>query len=167
MKLIYPNEQYLISYMGAIEEYRAHGLDAANFLGGDNLFERIKNLKDGVNLPKGYVAATYLWLVDDDGFIGEISIRHALTDALMRFGGNIGYAVRYSRWNCGFATSMLAMTLEYARDTVGLSRALVTCNDENIASARVIEKNGGVLQDKIENTIGGKRITTRRYWIEL
>ncbi len=167
MKLIFPNEQYYNSYMDAIAEYRVHGLDTANFLGGDELFARVKDLKDGVNLPNGYVPATYLWLVDGDEFIGEISIRHALTHALLRFGGNIGYVVRYSRWNTGAGTKMLAMALEYAKNTVGLNRALVTCNDENIASARVIEKNGGVLQDKIENTIGGKRITTRRYWIEL
>lgn len=146
--------------MDAIAEYRAHGLDTTSFLGvGNNdFFARVTELREGRNLPKGYVAATYLWLVEGDEFLGEISIRHALTDALLRFGGNIGYAVRYSRWNTGVGTKMLTMTLEYAKNTLGLTKALVTCNDENIGSARVIEKNGGILQDKIENVINGKSI---------
>jgi len=40
---------------------------------------------------------------------------------------------------------MLAEALRLARTELELSRVLVTCDDDNIASIRVIEKNGGVL----------------------
>ena len=62
---------------------------------------------------------------------------------------------------------MLSRTLQYASGVLGLSRVLITCNDDNYGSARVIEKNGGILQDKVINTIQGAEILTRRYWIDL
>lgn len=62
---------------------------------------------------------------------------------------------------------MLSKAIAYAKDALGLSRVLITCDDDNYGSARVIEKNGGVLQDKITNKIDGVDVITRRYWIEL
>lgn len=62
---------------------------------------------------------------------------------------------------------MLAMALKYARDELGMERALITCDDDNVGSARVIEKNGGVLWDRLENNVGGRPVITRRYWIEI
>lgn len=105
--------------------------------------------------------------MDGDKFIGEVSIRHELTDALLRYGGNIGYGIRYSEWNKGIGTTMLSMALKYAKERLGLNRVLITCDDDNIGSARVIEKNRGILQDKIPNTIDGRDIITRRYWIDI
>lgn len=87
-------------------------------------------------MPNGYVKATYLWLIDDDEFIGEVSIRHSLTDSLLFFGGNIGYGVRYSKWNNGIGTTMLSMALNYAKEVIGLNKVLITCNDDNLRSAR-------------------------------
>ena len=100
-------------------------------------------------------------------FLGEIAIRHTLTDALLRFGGNIGYGVKYSAWNKGVGTKMLSLALEYARENLSLEKVLITCNDNNASSVKVIEKNGGVLEDKIVNVIEGQRRITRRYWIQL
>ena len=119
------------------------------------IFKTFENYRIGKNLPYNYVATTYLWLVGRDEFIGEISIRHKLTNSLIRFGGNIGYGIRYSKWNNGFGTIMLAMALGYAKDVLRLKKVLITCYDDNIGSARVIEKNGGLLQDKIVNVISG------------
>ena len=86
---------------------------------------------------------------------------------MLRFGGNIGYGVRISEWGKGLGTTMLAEALKYAGEVVGLERALITCNDNNIASARVIEKNGGRLQDVITNIVDGVTRRTRRYWINI
>ena len=120
-----------------------------------DIFKVFEDYMIGKNLPYNYVATTYLWLVGRDEFIGEISIRHKLTNSLIRFGGNIGYGIRYSKWNNGFGTIMLAMALGYAKDVLRLKKVLITCYDGNIGSARVIEKNGGLLQDKIVNVISG------------
>lgn len=169
MKLIVPSRKYYQSYVDAINEYHNHNVTSYDFLNINkyDIFEQIEKDRLGINLPKGYVPCTYLWLVDNDEFIGEISIRHSLTDSLLRFGGNIGYGVRYSRWNNGFGTIMLSMALDYVNKNMDLNKVLLTCNDENIGSSRVIEKNGGLLQDKILNVIDGLERTTRRYWIEI
>lgn len=169
MKLVIPNRKYYSSYVEAIKEYNNHDVSTYQFLDVANydIFERIENFRTGNNLPLGYVKATYLWLVDGDEFIGEVSIRHSLTDSLRRFGGNIGYGIRYSKWNNGIGTAMLSMALKYAKEVIGLNKVLITCNDNNYGSARIIEKNGGLLQDKIVNTIDGAERITRRYWIEI
>lgn len=169
MKLVIPSKKYYSSYVEAIKEYNDHDVSTYQFLdvSNYNIFEKIENFRTGNNLPLGYVKATYLWLVDGDEFIGEISIRHSLTDSLLRFGGNIGYGIRYPKWNNGTGTSMLSMALKYAKEVIGLNKVLITCNDNNYGSARIIEKNGGLLQDKIVNAIEGAERITRRYWIEI
>lgn len=169
MQLVEPSEKYYASYLEAIEEYQQNHVDTFAFIGmtRDNVFEYMKDSKDGSKLPEGYVPATYFWAVEGDKFVGEISIRHRLTNALLRFGGNIGYGVRYSKYNQGIGTKMLGLALEYAKNELGLTWVLITCNDDNYGSARVIEKNGGILIDKIQNTVDGKVRITRRYKITL
>ena len=157
MELIVPCKKYYSSYIEAIKEFSEHKVDTYQFLDASkyDIFEKIKNFKTGKNLPLNYVKATYLWLVEDDEFIGEVSIRHELIDSLLCFGGNIGYGIRYSKWNKGYGTIMLSLALKYAKEVVGLNKVLITCNDNNLGSARIIEKNFGLLQDKIINVIDG------------
>jgi predicted acetyltransferase len=103
-----------------------------------------------------WVLCTDLWWVDDAGYIGRMSIRHTLNDWLAELGGHIGYDVRRSRRREGHATAMLAAALPIARD-LGIEKALLTCDEDNIASRLVIERNGALLED----IRGGKR----RYWV--
>lgn len=169
MELIRPSRKYRMSYLEAANEYEENCVKTYHFMeeGSGDMFERFEELENGRNLPRGWVKGTYLWLVQDDEFWGEICIRHSLTDELRKFGGNIGYGVRFTKWNQGIGSYMLAQGLEYARRNLPLKRVLLTCNDDNMASARVIEKNGGILQDKIENVTNERKWITRRYWIEL
>ena len=160
------------SYQQAIEGYARAGLSPSFFFGGAEtcpagLFPRFEDCRAGRDLPAGYVPCTSLWLVDGNEFLAEVSIRHRLTPALERFAGHIGYAVRADRWGQGLGTRLLAGALDYARETLGLSWVLLTCADGNTGSARVIEKNGGVLLDKLDDVIDGKPRVTRRYRIEL
>lgn len=170
MKLIEPCEQYLSSYMDALREYEAHHVSTYFFTDAYkcNIFEKFHNYRTESNLPPNRVGSHFYWLVDEenDTFIGEISIRHRLTEALERYGGHIGYGVRYSCWNKGYGTEMLRLALEKAKG-LGLSRILITCDDDNPASARVMEHNGFVLKDKIPNCIDGQDIITRRYEKEI
>ena len=167
LRLIDPAPLYLPSYIDAYDEYAAHSVATYAF---DNaraydVFEKYDRYKHARNLPPHRVGATYYWLVDAEthAFLGEISIRHTLTPALERYGGHIGYGVRFSAWNRGFGTLMLRLALEKAK-AMGLTRVLITCDDDNLASARVMEKNGFALYDKVENSIDGQHILTRRYW---
>lgn len=169
MELILPERKYYLSYVEAEQENKENHVIARNFLNGteDEVFAEIERSRTGIGLPKGWVKATYLWLVEGNEFIGEVSIRHELTEELLRFGGNIGYGVRPSKWKQGIGTKMLSMALLYARNVLGLEKVLITCDDNNTGSARVIEKNGGVLWDKIEDIIAGEPRVTRRYWLKL
>ena len=168
VRLIEPEPRYFPSYQEACGEYRARRVADYAFTDApeEALFEKFRCYREGVNLKPGRVPATYFWLVSGKRFLGEVCIRHELNDALRRRGGHIGYGVRSSCWNRGHGTRMLALALEEARK-MGLTRVLITCDDGNLASARVIEKNGGRLQDVIWNKADGKTVLTRRYWIGL
>lgn len=166
IRLVEPCEKYLKSYIDAYDEYFTHGVttyffdDARTY----DIFEKYDNYRNERNLKPNRVGADYYWLVDDerDYFIGEISIRHRLTEALEQYGGHIGYGVRYSEWNKGYGTLMLKLALEKAQER-GLDKILITCDDDNPGSARVMEHNGLVLRDKVRNVIDGQEIITRRY----
>ena len=106
--------------------------------------------------PAGWVPATELWWVEGDEFLGRVGIRHRLTPALLEVGGHIGYDVRPSARRRGHATEMLRQAVEIARG-LGIERALVTCDVDNIGSRTVIERNGGVLEDEREGKL--------RFWM--
>jgi predicted acetyltransferase len=107
-------------------------------------------------LVEDWVLCTNLWWVDQDEYVGRMSIRHELNDWLAEAGGHIGYDVRRSRRGRGHATAMLRAALAVARD-LGIERALLTCDDDNVASRIVIERNGGVLEDERDGKL--------RYWV--
>lgn len=113
--------------------------------------------------PKNFVPGSTWFLVDEEGkILGAVNIRHRLNDYLLSIGGHIGYGVRPSERRKGYASVMLALALEKARE-LRIDRALVTCDKENIGSARTIQKNGGIL----ENEVPDERRITQRYWIDL
>jgi len=110
----------------------------------------------------GWVHCTYRWIVEDGRVLGAVALRHELNDFLREIGGHIGYGVRPSARRRGVASWALGRMLDEAR-RLGLDRVMLTCVDDNVASARVIEGNGGVLAD-VRDTAHGR---TRRYWITL
>jgi predicted acetyltransferase len=97
--------------------------------------------------PADHVPATTLWWVDGDDYLGRLAIRHRLTRHLLEVGGHIGYDVRPSARRRGHATAMLRAALPMARG-LGIESALVTCDVDNVASRKVIEHGGGVLEDQ-------------------
>ena len=106
--------------------------------------------------PPGFVPVTEHWWVEGDEFLGRVGIRHRLTPALLETGGHIGYDVRPSARRRGHATVMLREGLIVAR-RLGIERALVTCDIDNVGSRAVIERNGGVLEDE--------RTGKLRFWV--
>jgi predicted acetyltransferase len=167
IKLIVPNEDYLRSYIEAYDEYVENNVSTYSFTDASacDIFTRFDRYRNERELPPDRVGEDKLWLVDDEKccFIGEIAVRHRLNDALAQRGGHIGYGVRYSEWNRGYGTKMLELALEKAKE-MHISPVLITCNDDNLASARVMEKNGFVLGDIIIVSIDGEDRPTRRYW---
>ncbi len=114
----------------------------------------------GRNLPVGKVPATFLIAEHDGQLIGRSSIRHALNDFLFNVGGHIGYGVRPTFRRRGFATEILRQSLELISE-LGVTEVLVTCDDDNVGSYKVIESQGGVLENRVEFEGSLKR----RYWI--
>jgi predicted acetyltransferase len=112
----------------------------------------------------GWVSDSVYWLVDERGFIGRISLRHRLTDSLREFGGHIGYEVRPSRRREGHGKRMLALLLEKARAR-NMGKVMLTCDESNTGSRKIIEANGGELQDVIE--LDYRPEPTMRWWIDL
>jgi len=112
----------------------------------------------GIGLPPDRVPATYLLAAVADEIVGRTSIRHTLNDHLLAVGGHIGYGVRPAFRRRGFATEVLRQSLIVAR-ALGVDAALLTCDDDNVGSAVVIERCGGVLDPDRPRTDG------QRYWI--
>ncbi|WP_037604687.1 GNAT family N-acetyltransferase [Streptacidiphilus rugosus] len=111
---------------------------------------------------EGRVHATHWWIAADGAYLGAIDLRHYVNDFLFAVGGHIGYSVRPSARRRGLASWALGAALPEAR-ALGLDRVLVTCDEDNTASAVTIERNGGVLEDVRRTEHGAKR----RYWIAL
>lgn len=123
----------------------------------------VRDHEQGRSLPEGWVPASWFGVFLGRRLIGWLSIRHRLTDALREFGGHVGYGLHPDERGKGYGTVMLALGLVRAR-ALGLDRVLITCDPENIPSARVIEKNGGVFDSESPTVLGRM---TRRYWIQV
>ncbi|MCB0116197.1 MAG: GNAT family N-acetyltransferase [Caldilineaceae bacterium] len=118
--------------------------------------------------PTERVPQSTFWLVRrEDGntrLLGTSRLRHFLNERLQVMGGHIGYGIRPGERRKGYGTQILALTLAEARK-LGLKRVLVTCDVDNVASVRIIEKNGGVLADRLMPPGYDREIA--RYWIEI
>lgn len=111
----------------------------------------------------GQVPQTDFWLIVGEHYAGRISIRHTLTPDLRQYGGHIGYDIRPSLRRKGYGTLQCRLALIEARK-LSLTRVLITCDDDNIGSQKIIEANGGILENKVDNQ---RPSLTRRYWIDL
>lgn len=169
IELVLPDVRYAASWIEAVREFDGstmHGSGLWDLTVDDateeTLAARVPVLlaqsDHATTLPDGRVHSDYWWLVEDGEFVGYLALRHELNDFLLEQGGHIGYAVRPSRRGRGHASRALALALVRARE-LGLDRVLLTCDEDNVASRRTIERNGGVYEDT--------RQGRRRYWIDL
>lgn len=148
LKLVLPSPQYLASVRTAIAEYQAHPspfdihcvnqmIEAAK----DNFatyFQDIECKRQGIGLLEGYVPNTTLWLIDDEKYVGSFDLRHELNAYLLQNGGHIAYQIIPSARRKGYVKAGLKLTLEYARKKLGIEKALLTCNFDNIGSYKAM-----------------------------
>lgn len=174
MKLELPSQKYKDSFIKAVKEYHAvdsedrrdiYKLNVADLQNNfPSFISKLLSETKGENLPEGYVPQTTYWLVDNDEFIGVVSIRHRLTKRLSKEGGHIGYHIRPSKRKLGYGKKILELVLPKAKE-LRISKALITCNETNIASKKVIEANGGILENRLQLHKG--KPAKLRYWISL
>lgn len=140
-------------------EFLSHYQEGMRF---HHLLQRLDELEKGINIPQGYVPSTFLFGFKGEKIVGRVMIRHELNDFLRNIGGHIGYGVVPSERRKGYATQILLQSLPFAR-SIGLEQVLVTCDETNIASRKVIERAGGVFERKFSQ---GKGLPDKLlYWI--
>lgn len=170
LKLVLPSPEYkekLLDYRREFIE-NEEGMHGTAGLENTEIFEEwyntfCDNLKEET-VRKGLVpATTYMAISNENGrLIGMIDIRHRLNDYLLNFGGNIGYSIRKSERQKGYATEMLGLALEECAK-LNIKKVLITCDKDNVASAKTIINNGA----EMENEIPEENRITQRYWITL
>lgn len=169
IKLVKPTIELKNEYLDMIGEWKAYedklvpfvlNNDASDF---PAMLEKLENSSKGIGLKEGMVEHSTYWLVDDKHkVLGAVNIRHRLNEKLLRSAGHIGYGIRPSERKLGNASEALRQALNIAKE-LGIERALVVCDKENLGSARTILKNGGVLENEIEED----GIIKQRYWIDI
>jgi RimJ/RimL family protein N-acetyltransferase len=174
-RLVAPAVAFHASFLAALAEYQAEGrhleLDPARMADAAEFGRYAAALRAGVTdpqapdryvwstfgvwpadqAPETYVPQTVLWWAAGHEYLGRLNIRHELSEWLLRGGGNIGYEVRPGTRRQGHATAMLAAALPLAA-ALGIDPVRLDCEVDNVASRRVIEKNGGRLEREEEGS---------------
>ena len=163
-----------LSYADEIIKYKEESLAESPIINGSAGLDRFSSIEDWLQelkkrscedtVPKGLVpSSTYLGLREKDNYIvGMIDIRHYLNKYLTQVGGNIGYGVRKTERNKGYAKQMLKLALEKCKE-LKIKKVLITCDEDNIASEKVILSANAKLED-IRNVDGENK---KRFWIDL
>lgn len=163
MEFELPQKRHEQLFKNYVNEFFLHGETAIPGDGSCSLYNSFEEwlnfeqtLHEEKNLPDGYVGATTYFVIEDNQMVGTVNIRHYLNDALLKRGGHIGYSVLVSKRRQGIATAILKFAVNECAK-MGIKRILVTCNENNIASKKTIEKCGGHFENKYKDTL--------RYWI--
>ena len=163
-----------LSYADEIIKYKEESLKESPLINGsagldrfssiEIWFEELKKRSCEDTVPKGLVpSSTYLGVREKDNYIvGMIDIRHYLNEYLTQVGGHIGYGVRKTERNKGYAKQMLKLALEKCKE-LKIKKVLITCDEDNIASEKVILSANAKLED-IRNVDGENK---KRFWIDL
>src|SRR5436305_4563927 len=164
-----PTAQYKDEFIAALKEFQREGhmlhrdvqritRDFPHFL------RQVQDQKDKSKLSPYDVPTTEFWLIDDGEYVGYLSLRHELNDLLFKIAGHFAYMIRPSKRRQGYGKAILRLGLEQAHK-MGLRRVLVTCDENNIGSKKVIEYNGGQFENEV--CVEGSSMKKLRYWIDL
>lgn len=163
-----------LSYADEIIKYKEESLKESPLINGSAGLDRLSSIEIWLEelkkrscedtVPEGLVpSSTYLGVREKDNYIvGMIDIRHYLNEYLTQAGGHIGYGVRKTERNKGYAKQMLKLALEKCKE-LKIKKVLITCDEDNIASEKVILSANAKLED-IRNVDGENK---KRFWIDL
>jgi predicted acetyltransferase len=162
-----------IEYKQQVLEYKNEFLENGDDLAGTSYLQRyddyeewmkfvIDNEKESTKHTE-VTATVFLAIREEDSkLVGIINIRHTLNEYLYNYGGHIGYSVRKIERRKGYAKEMLKLALEECRK-LEMNKVLLTCDSDNIASAKTIKFCSGILENEVSSDDG----LIQRYWIQL
>ena len=173
IKLVIPTKEYESQVM----EYKEEFLKRDEVIHGSAELEKVENYDEWINFEErlskkygeDYVPSTVCLAIreTDNKLVGIIDFKHKLTDFLFNYGGNIGYSVLPEERQKGYAKEILRLMLERCKE-LGVGKVLIACDKENIASAKTIISNGGILENEVKDEPGlGWSGTIQRYWINI
>lgn len=134
-----------LSYQEEIQAFRLEMLLSESAMDGTGQLRRMSNIEDWLDfnhrfeheatVPNHFVPAEQFIYVrkTDQTIVGMVQFRHELNDLLRNFGGHIGYSIRPSERQKGYAKRMLGACLEVCQKQE-LQKVLVTCKEDNEAS---------------------------------
>lgn len=166
IRLVTLTEEYKEHLFEMMDEWCATGEKIVPYAIRKNDYHNFKYYLDNLQIIEevdGKVPDTTLFCLDIDRniFVGAVNIRHYLTEEMLVNAGHIGDGIRPSERRKGYATAMIGLALKEAKK-LGIHRVLMCCDKENIASAKSIINNGGILENEV--VVNG--VTEQRYWIE-
>jgi predicted acetyltransferase len=167
--LVPPSLQYRQTLLEAFEEFQANGENLEVDL--TLLAERLEELlawieaqQDPSTVDPGQLPFFDYWLIDHEEWIGKLTLRPQINEQFLVSGGHIGYEIRPSKRRQGYGTLLLRLGLEKAREH-GLCRVLLTCDETNVGSKKIIQANGGRYENAVPQE--GTSVKKLRYWIDL
>lgn len=134
----------MVLEIGPGENGFVNGLFSNNYSDFKLILTKYIEMSDGLNLAPQHVPQTTYWLYVNGYPVGYGKLRHYLNENLKKHGGHIGYVVRPSYRGKGYGKLMLTKLLKEAT-SLGIQDVLLTCNEDNVASRKIIENNNGVL----------------------
>lgn len=167
LKFILPtkeNKDDVLSFYDEFAKTNTVCIGYNNYHNFDIWLKEMENRLKGKKLPKGYVRENFYLCYDEKELIGVFSLKFQLTDFLLNYGGHIGYAVRPTKQNKGYGTKILNQGIEIAKN-FGFEKILCICDEDNIASEKVIIRNGGIFENKLYDK--DDAVFVKRYWIKL
>ena len=175
IKLVLPS----LEYEKEIERFKRENCDDHSLVNGtggleemlvQEWIEKREDYRHGRNLPDGYVPGTqFIAVRESDGkIVGMVNLRHELNEYLLMHGGHIGYMTAVDERGKGYCKEMLRLCLIECKK-MGIDHVLLTCDKWNVASAKVIIANGGVLENEVDyegENPKYKGTLMQRYWIK-
>ena len=171
LKLTRPMKELEAQFIEFINEFRSIGETRP-----ERAFEESKKNFDfylkwtaraeqNIDLPPNTVPFTTYWLVrNDQDILGSCHLRHYLNPPLEIEGGHIGYNIRPDERQKGYGTRQLELILKECPKH-HLHDVLITCDADNIGSKKIIENNGGILENQVFSPYSNKPVL--RFWIHL
>lgn len=167
MKFILPtinNKKDVLDFYLEFENNNETCIGYADHNDYDKWLSQMENRKNNINLPKGYVKENFYLCYERNKLVGVFSLKFELTDYLFNYGGHIGYAVRPSLRNQGFATIILKEGLKIAKQ-YEFNKLLLVVDDDNLPSIKVVLKNNGIYENSLYDN--EEKANVNRYWINL